>query len=167
MLKIGQIVCPHGVGGEVKVMPSTDSPQRFLELKQVTVCRDLRQQVITITGARIHQHFVLLKLEGVDDRNQAEALRNWAVKVPVEEAVPLPPGRYYDYQLVGLEVIDLNSNCSLGAVAEVLHLPANAVYRVTDAAGTDRYVPALKSVVTKIDLTGRKMYIVPPKGLLE
>lgn len=167
MLRIGQIACPHGVGGEVKVTPWTDFPQRFNDLRTVTLCKGSLEQVLTVVSARTHKNYVLLRFAGVDDRNQAERLRDWEVTVPADQAHPLPPDHYYDYQLEGLEVIDVAGNHSLGTIAEVLHLPANPVYRVVGPTGEDIYIPALKSVVKEIDLSAGRMSIIPLAGLLE
>lgn len=167
MLRIGQIVCPHGVGGEVRVMPWTDFPERFRNLKTVTLCKGSLKQDLAVVGAREHKNIVLLRFAGVIDRNQAEGLRGWEVVIPVDQAYPLPPGHYYDYQLEGLKVIDMEGNRILGTVAEVLHLPANPVYRVVGPRGNDLYIPALKSVVKDIDLSRGQILIMPLAGLLE
>lgn len=166
MLKIGEIVGPHGVRGEVKVLPCTDCPQRFSRLTQVTLRQGQKLQEMQLAGARQHKNCVLLTFTEVATRNQAEGLRNWEIVVPFDEALPLPPDRFYDHQLEGLEVYNINDGAILGVLSAVLHLPANAVYKVEGAGGC-LYVPALKAVVLDVDLEARRMGIAPPAGLLE
>lgn len=165
MLKIGQVLGPHGVRGEVKIIPLTDFPQRFRKLAQVTLRRGAESRELQPINVRMHKQCVLMGFKEIADRNQAEALRNWEVVIPVRQAQPLPPGRYYDHQLEGLEVFTLGGD-SLGILIEVMHLPANAVYRV-EKADTCLLIPALKSVVKKVDLENRRLYVSPLEGMLE
>ena len=83
-LLLGEVVRPQGIHGEVKLRHYTDDPERFLELKTVYRERDGRYEPIGITGARVREDDVFLMLEGVRDRNAAEALRD------LHTARPLP-----------------------------------------------------------------------------
>lgn len=166
MLKIGEIVAPHGIRGEVRVLPTTDFPQRFSLLDKVTLRQGEKTRELQILQAREHKNFVLIEFKEISDRNQAEELRNWEVVIPVAKAMPLPPGRYYGHQLEGLEVIDIESRVSLGTLAEVMHLPANAVYRVENSAGSI-LIPALKSVIKEVDIEKGRMYVQPLEGMVE
>lgn len=167
MLKIGEIVGPHGVRGEVKLIPYTDFPKRFCQLATVTIRKGTQMRELNLARVREHKNFILMEFKEISDRNQAEELRNWEVVVPYQSAVPLPQGHFYDHQLGGLEVFDINGNLFLGTLAEVMHLPANAVYRVEKPDGANILIPALKSVVKAVDLEKRRMYVAPMDGLLE
>ena len=74
-LLLGEVVRPQGIHGEVKLRHYTDDPERFLELKTVYREREGRYEPIGVTGARVREDDVFLTLEGVADRNAAEALR--------------------------------------------------------------------------------------------
>jgi 16S rRNA processing protein RimM len=167
MLKIGEIVGPHGVRGEIKLIPFTDFPKRFLQLDKVTIRKGKQLRELNIAQVRQHKRFVLLKFKEIFDRNQADELRNWELVIPYERAHPLPRDHYYDHQLEGLEVINTRDNLPLGTLAEVLHLPANAVYRVEKADGTSVLIPALKSVVKAVNPGEGRMYVEPMEGMLE
>lgn len=167
MLKIGEIVSPHGVRGEVKLIPFTDFPKRFSQLDKVTIRKGKQLRELNIAQVRQHKLFVLLLFKEICDRNQAEELRNWELVIPYERAVPLPAHHFYDHQLEGLEVINTRDNLPLGILAEVLHLPANAVYRVEKADGTSILIPALKSVVKAVNTDEGRMYVEPMEGMLE
>jgi 16S rRNA processing protein RimM len=90
-----------------------------------------------------------LKLAGIDDRTAAEAMRGALVRVPIEQAVELPPGSYFWHEIVGLRVQDTRGR-ALGTVAEVLATGSNDVYVVRSAEG-ELLLPAIKDVVRAID----------------
>lgn len=164
---IGVVTAAHGVRGEVRVRPLTDFPDRFLSTERVFLRREEERTPHRVRGARPHgKGEFLLALEGVDDRNAAEGLRRAEVQVPVEEAVPLPPGTYYVFQLVGLDV-DTVKGERLGTLRDVMQTGANDVYVVRDDAGKEVLIPALKEVVVEIDLDGRRIVVDPLPGLLE
>jgi 16S rRNA processing protein RimM len=149
------------VRGELRVTPLTDDPRRFRGLREVA----LGERVYAVEAARLlPTGVVLLRLSGVGTPEEASALHGKALSVPVEEAAPLPEGAYYPYQLVGLRV-ETSAAESLGALAEVLQLPANDVYVVRGERG-EVLIPALKEIVRDIDLEAGKMVVEPPPGLL-
>jgi 16S rRNA processing protein RimM len=87
-------------------------------------------------------------LDGVPDRDAAEAIRGWLVQVPESEAWKLPRGRYYWHQIVGLRVVSTEGE-EIGTVAEILETGANDVY-VVKGEGGERLIPAVKQIVKKI-----------------
>ena len=108
-----------------------------------------RPTAFRIETARPHKGMMLIKFEGIDDRNAAEELVGAYCTVPLGEARALPDDRYYHFQLVGLRVFDTRSDRDLGQVAEVLTYPANDVLRVTN--GTNEVlIPMIRSVVRAI-----------------
>lgn len=148
LLAIARVVAPHGLKGEVKADLLTDFPHRFRETTEVWVgSPPLRRRV---ERARVQRGQVLLKLEGVDTREQAEALRGQLVQVPESRAVRLPRGQYFWHQILGLEVRDRSAG-SLGRVAEILETGANHVYVVRGERG-EWLLPAIRQVVKRIDL---------------
>ena len=98
---------------------------------------------------RLHGDRVILKLAGIDDRTAAEAMRGALVRVPIEQAVELPPGSYFWHEIVGLRVQDTRGR-ALGTVAEVLATGSNDVYVVRSGEG-ELLLPAIKDVVRAID----------------
>lgn len=167
MLTIGEIVGPHGVRGEIKVLPLTDFPERFFELDNVKVRKGKLIRNFHVLNVRQHKNLFVFQFQEVQDRNQAEGLRHWELVIDLQAAVAPPEGQYYDYQLEGLEVYDVLAASVLGTIVEIMHLPANAVYRVEKPDGSSLLIPALKQVVKRVDLDGRRMYIEPMEGLLE
>ncbi len=117
-----------------------------------------------VESVRFHQGAAIIKLAGCDDRNAAEALRGLVVHIPLEDAIPLGEGEYYYFQVVGVEVFT-DQGERLGRVVDVLETKANDVYVVRGPRG-EMLIPAVEEIVRELDLTARRMVIVPIPGLL-
>ncbi len=165
---VGQVVGVHGLHGELKVKVLTRDPHRLGLSQRVYMGLEDEEPVPwAVEGYRLHQGRVLLKLKGCDDRNTAETLRGYAVQVPLEEAIPLEEGEYYEHQIVGLDVWTVSEEL-LGQVVEIIYTPANDVYVVRRAASNGReiLIPAIDSVVLKVDLEAGRLLVDLPDGLL-
>lgn len=154
LISIGKIVAPHGVRGDVRVIPLTDFPERFKQLKSVLI--DSRP--FDIQGVKYHKQFVLLKFHGLDSMNDVENLRGKYLKIDRKDAAPLPEGYYYQFDIIGLAVYDEQGEC-LGKVTEILETGSNDVYVVENEVKKQLLVPALKEVVKKIDLANKNMIV--------
>ena len=159
-ITIGTIVAPHGVRGDLRIVPQTDFPDRFLTMDACYI--DGKEY--HIASARFHKQFVLATFKEVPDRNAAELLARKDIKVPREELMPLPEGRYYIFEIEGLRVEDRDGNY-LGEVKEVLQPGANDVYVVAKEGVPDLLLPALKDVVLSIDLEKQLMIVDTPEWI--
>jgi 16S rRNA processing protein RimM len=119
----------------------------------------------TIESTHLHKGQLLLKVQGVDDLESAQALRGYWLLVPTEHARKLPRGAYYLYQVVGLDVYTSKGDL-LGKIEDVITSTANDVYVVrgpgVDDPTGELLVPAVKQVVKKLDVAGGKLVIMPP-----
>ncbi|MCE5323374.1 ribosome maturation factor RimM [bacterium] len=159
---IGKVAAPFGVRGELKVIVHTDFPERFDKGRPVTV-KTVKGRRFTSKVERniAHKGGITLKIEGIDDRNAAEDLRDAEFVIDRNEVGDLPEGSYYLFDLIGLKVIT-DDGRELGEVVEILQSGANDVYETS--AGV--LIPAIKQVVVKIDTKERLMVIHPIPGLL-
>jgi 16S rRNA processing protein RimM len=162
---VGRILRPHGVRGEVVVEVVTDFPQRFDSLEVAYVGDAVHARAHRVTKKRWHKGRVLMAFEGYPDRDSVETLRDLLVQVPVEEAMPLPEGEYYPYQLAGINVITEDGE-HLGTISDVLFTNANDVYVVSGPRG-QILLPAIRQVITQIDLPGRRVIVKLMPGLVE
>jgi 16S rRNA processing protein RimM len=167
---IGEIVAPHGLQGEVRVVPLTDFPDRFARTARVWVDApggEPAGEPVKVEWSRRQGRVLVLKLTGVDSVAAAERLRGELLFVLREEAVPLPEGRFYRFELVGLQVVEENGR-PVGELVQVLDNPANDLFVVRrPGGGPDVLVPAVKSVVREIDLPGGRLVVSLPPGLGE
>ncbi|MEA4892081.1 MAG: ribosome maturation factor RimM [Peptococcaceae bacterium] len=181
-ITIGKIVNTHGIRGELRVQVFSDDPCRFESEKEIWAVSPLwaersqekaHRQQLTIETVRYHKGLTMLTFEEIPDLTAAEKLKGWSLQVEEADLPPLPEGRYYIYQLVGLEVWE--GQVYYGKITEVLQPGSNDIYVVgppeAQAKGEkpagDLLVPALKTVVKKVDLPAGRMEVELPAGLLE
>ncbi len=165
-MTVGTVVAPHGVSGEVRVLPATDFPERFRERRRLYLDGPAPRWE-RVEGARFHGKLVILKLAGCNDRDAAEALRGYRVQVAAGEIPPLPEGEYYHFQLLGLDVESADGT-PLGRLEAVYATGANDVYAVRPpGGGKEILIPALRSVVVAVDLEAGRMVVALPPGLVE
>ncbi|HOJ80261.1 MAG TPA: ribosome maturation factor RimM [Clostridiales bacterium] len=165
-LQVGKIVNTHGVKGEVKLLPLTDDISRFDDLERVFVESDGTMTRYDIQSVKYFKGMVIIKLAGIDDPETAAALKGCFALVDRENAVKLPEDTYFICDIIGCSVYDENG-AYLGQVREVLQTGSNDVYAVRDETGREVLLPALKSVVRKVQPDLRRIDVVIPKGLLD
>lgn len=165
-LAVAEIVAPHGVRGEVRARPLTDFPERLASLREVWLApRSEPGRSAEVISARPHARGNwLLRLGGVERRQQAEALRGAILEIDEREAVPLSPGAYYVHQLVGLPVVTADGR-RVGQVRDVLRKPAHDVIVVRDG-GREHLIPAVAEFV-EISLPERRVTVRPIPGMID
>lgn len=160
---VGEILAPQGNRGEVKVIPHTEFPERFFEMESVRLFEQGSEDtygVFALEGCREHKGALILKLEKVDTISQAEQLRQMLIKVSVDELMPLPPGRHYIFQLIGLEC-QTTAGVKLGVITDVLQTGANDVYVIRPYPGLTKLKEILIPVIPQVVLDIR-----PEEGLV-
>jgi 16S rRNA processing protein RimM len=148
---VGYVLKPQGIKGEIKVEPLTDEVNRFDDFGQVFVEDGKDYCAIKIIGRRYSKNFVFLKLQGYDDINQAEKLRNHYLWIPREMARSLPEDTYYIADIIGCTV-KTHEGGSLGDIVDVLQTGSNDVYVIRGCRGEEILIPALKKVVLEVNL---------------
>lgn len=163
-LAIGRVIRAHSLGGEVSVAVLTDFPERFEMTEWVYLGNEFEATPYRLQSFRWHKQNVLLTLEGVTNRTQAELLKGQLVQIPLEEAMPLPDGSYYLYQLIGLKVEDTFGQF-LGTIKDVLETGANDVY-VVEREGQELLLPAIPDVIKSVDIAKGMMVVHLMDGLI-
>lgn len=167
-LLLGEILRPHGVQGELRMRILTDHPERITQLGKIYIGSDPNTAEATsyrVQHMRPHQGYGLLKLQGVDDRNQADLFRELFVMVALEDAVPLEEGEYYLYQLIGLNV-QTEDGQLLGTLTDVLETGANDVYIVNSPQYGEVLIPVSNETIIKMDVDAGIVTVRLPEGLL-
>ena len=155
---IGKVGAAHGIQGELRIIPMTDFPERFKDMHEVMVGDEL----LHIVSCRYHKQFVILKFREYPVREQAMQLTNRYLTVARSEAMPLPEGRYYEFDILGLNVESAQGE-PLGQVENILHTGSNDVYVTHRPDGRELLIPALKVVVKLIDVPGGRMVVDLPE----
>jgi 16S rRNA processing protein RimM len=160
-LIIGRILAPWGIRGEVKVEVVTDFPERFAPRKVVY----LNTRQLEIESCRPHKQHLVVKLAAVDSVEDAEKLRGQDLTIPRSELYPLPEGKYYAFQVIGLNVVTTKGK-RLGKVIDIMTTASNDVYIIEGKTG-EILIPAIEDVVKSIDLKKGKIIIEAIEGLLD
>ena len=166
MLRVGVITTTHGVRGEVKVYPTTDDAERFLELEEIWLDTGKERLPLKIQNVKFFKNMVILKFEGYDDINAVQAWRQKDLLVTREQAVELQEDEYFIGDLIGLHVEDEEGN-ALGVLRDVLETGANDVYLVSRTGEKDLMLPAIKDCIREVDLESGIMRVRVLPGLLD
>ncbi len=165
-LTIGTIVNVHGVHGEVKVIPDTDDVTRFRKLKKVLLLSGGVRREAEVKGVKFSNKFVILKLEGIDDRDTADRMRGIELQVERKDAIKLPEGRYFIGDLIGCRVLEDNGE-ELGILTDVIPGAGSDIYDVDCGNGKNILIPVLEDVLLSVDIEAEIITVKLPKGLRE
>jgi 16S rRNA processing protein RimM len=158
---VGHVTRAHGIAGEVAVEVRSDNPDRFVD--GATVYTE-SGRALRIERAHAHGSRLLVKFEGVSDRTSATSLRGQVLVVPESWLPELAAGEYWPFQLEGSEVVT-ESGRVLGSLTEVIPNPANDLWVAVDDDGVETLVPAIRDVVTHVDLTAKRIVVRDVPGL--
>lgn len=165
LLQVGVITTTHGVRGEVKVFPTTDSAERFQDLDYVILDTGREQIKLEIQGVKYFKKLAILKFKGIDNINDIEKYKGKGLWVPREDAQPLGDDEYYVADLQGLTVY-LEDGSLFGTLKDVMETGANDVYIVTTEDGKEVLLPAIKECIKEVNIEQGKMTIHLMDGLL-
>jgi 16S rRNA processing protein RimM len=186
-LEIGRIVAPQGLNGEVRVYPDTDFPERFLQPGDRWLLKPGQSQpepVVLVSGRDLPgKGLYVLKLQGINYRDQAEALRDARLLVPAGDRLDLQPDEYHVSDLIGLEVRLQSTGETIGTVVDI-YSAGNDLLAIELLAKHTRtpepspqppnqakpsspiLIPFVHAIVPVVDLAAGHVEITPPSGLL-
>ncbi len=162
-LEAGKIVTTHGIRGEVKIMPYTDSPDLLCEFDRLFIGKN--HDEIIVERARVFKNTVITKFKGVDTPEAAEKLRNKLLYMHRDD-LELDEDTYFIQDLIGLEVRDADSDIVYGKITDVMQTGANDVY-VIKSDEREYLVPAIADVIISTDVDEGFMTIRPLDGLFD
>lgn len=199
-LEIGTIVAPQGLKGEMRVYPKSDFPERFTKRGQRFLKRpgETQPQPVELLGGRFipGKGIYAVKLVGVDNCEQAEALRDAVLMVSASDRPKLAKDEYHVLDLIDLEVFDQLTGEAIGIVVDVIpagnHIlevrlhnqpePAppkpeapipnriskqRKAKRPKEAKPATVLIPFVMAIAPVVDLPNRRIEVTPPAGLLE
>jgi len=153
-IEAGEIVSTHGVKGEVKVLPWVDGPDILCEFDR---CRVGGKEYI-MEQVRVQKTCNLVKLQGVDTMEDAQALRGKTLELYRED---IDDEVIFAAELIGVEVYA--EGVSIGKIADVLDYPGNSVYVVR---GQYEYmIPAVNQFILSTDLEKNEMRVKLIEGM--
>lgn len=166
MIAIGQITKSVGLKGEVKVHPLTDLMQRFASLRKVWLGLDDKGgKEYAVEAVRLGSDHAVLKLSGISQRTDADALRQYYVLIPDDQAVRESNDSYFIHELIGMQVVT-EEGVPVGTISDVLNMPAGDLW-VIRSEDREILIPGVKEFIRDVDVEGKKVVIHVIEGLLE
>ena len=153
-LEAGQIVTTHGVRGEMKVLPWADGPDFLLDFNRVRI----EGKEYKVETCRVQKSCNLLKLQGIDTMEAAQAMHNKTIEIYREDT---DPDVIFAAELIGVDVFQ--DDVQIGKLIDVLDYPGNKVYVVK---GEKEYmIPAVKAFVLSTDVNNNRMQVKLIEGM--
>lgn len=165
-LRVGVITTTHGIKGEVKVYPTTDDANRFLDLKTIYLDTGKELLPLEIENVKFFKQLVILKFKGIDNINDIEKYKNKDLLIDRADAVELADGEFFIPDLIGLSVVT-EDGTPFGTLKDVMETGANDVFIVETPEGKEVLLPYIDDCVKKIDLAEKIVTVHLMKGLLD
>ncbi len=170
-LLIGRIGKPHGIKGEVTVDVRTDEPELRFRPGAVLLTEPPRgsaftASTLTVVRTRTHQGVLLATFADFTNRNEAETARGTLLRVRVApDETPKDPEEFYDHQLIGLSVVNLEG-VEIGTLKAVTHGAAQDLLQIRTTDGRDALVPFVAALVPEVDVAAGRLVVADRPGLV-
>ena len=158
-LECGKICAPHGVRGVLKVEPWCDSPSVLARAKAVYLKSTDGYRKLPVLTASVSGAYVLLSVEGISSREEAQAYKNTVLHLHRSE-IPVPKGAMLIADMIGLPVTDLDTGRLYGTLSEVTDGVKYKLYTVKTEGG-EVILPAVPEFVKEISEEGIKITPIP------
>lgn len=166
-LRIGVITAPQGIHGEVKVYPTTDQPERFRQLRECFLVKKGRREGIrkVAEGCHFVRNLVILKFQGLDNRDEAELLRETEIYVTRENAEQLSDHEYFVGDLIGLTACTEEGR-TFGTILSYTENSGNVILEIKDdQTGDEHLIPAIPVFLRYADLEAGKVFFHLIRGM--
>jgi 16S rRNA processing protein RimM len=164
---IGRVSKPHGVKGEIRIdYFNLEDPRFFSQYQVIYLPGDEGEpRPYRLSWVRPLRKFVVVQLEGIRTREEAERLKGKEVLIHLAELPPLEEDEYYWHEILGMLVVTEQGR-EVGKVTDIYPTGSNDVY-VVHKEEKEFLIPATHEVIIAIDTKARTMVIRPPKGLVQ
>lgn len=159
---IGKITSAVGLKGEVKVYNYSDSAEIYQTTEAIYAGTDLRK----IQSVRTQKNMIVLKLEGIDNREDAEKARGQELSVTEADLPELPEGQFYVRDLIGMTVADAESGAKIGRLRDVIQNTAQDIFDVETTEGKQVLIPKVPEFIIDIDAGSRVIKVRLIEGML-
>lgn len=161
---LGKILSPHGIRGQVKVLPFTENPENIISYGPLTDKRGERQFSLRIVAEQ-KQHLIVA-IEGVTNRNDAEKLRGIELFVSKDLLPETEEEEFYHHDLINLKVV-LTDKTRYGTIKSVQNFGAGDLLEIALSESKKTvFLPFTKAIVPEIHLSEGYVIIVPPEEVI-
>jgi len=166
---VGRVVGVHALKGEFKVKPLTDYPERFYSMETLSLYRGENfVHSVSIKNVRILKGkdlFIIECKEFFNDPNAAQSIVGCLICVPKEERAVLHEGEYWIEDLIGMNVVELETGNILGKVKDVIRNGESELYLIDGEDGKEHLIPVVEEFIKNINERSRLIYIALIDGL--
>ena len=163
LLQVGEIVNTHGLRGEVKIVPWTDSPDVFEGIKHIYLSNG---NILTVKGVKYQKNNIIVKFAEISDIDEAMKYKGQVISADRSELGELPDGAYYIADLIGMNVVTEDGE-EIGVVSDVIQTGANDIYEVKRKGEKPLLIPVIDSVVLKVEIESSTITVHLMDGLLD
>ncbi len=160
-VKVGQITAPVGIKGEIRVFPYTDGTARFSDIEKLFLGDEkiLRR----VEKIRADKNLIILKLEGIDDRNTSETLRGKDLFVPKDD-YELDEDSYFYDDLIGCSIVT-EDGLTAGILTNIIQNTAQDLYEIKTEDGKSFLLPAVKEFILDVDIENKRIKVHLIEGI--
>lgn len=162
-LEIGKIVNTHGLKGEIKVIPWTNTPEVFEDIEYIYV-KGREEAKFDISNIKYQKNNIILRLKGINDISEAEKLKNSIITADREQLGELEEGEYYITDLIDCTV-EAEDGSVYGLVKDVINTGSSDIYVVKRDEMKDLLIPVIDDVVLNIDIEAKRITVRLMEGL--
>lgn len=168
LIVVGKVLKPHGLAGEFSIVSHVDSPDFFTLVPKLFLREDSRSRLcrVHVTSWRTHNNRVLLTLDLIQGRDEADRIRGAELLAREEDLPPRREDEIYRRELIDMAVY-LPSGVYLGRILEVSEAGGQELWTIRTEEGDDVLFPAHDQLVLEINISKGIVRIDPPLGLLE
>jgi 16S rRNA processing protein RimM len=155
---MGRVVAPYGVFGWLKIVPDTEEFDGLLDYKTWWIGKDKDWRELTVKEAKTHNDVLVVKLQGIDDRDAAVACKGKQIAVPRALLPKLKSEEYYWSDLIGLSVKN-QQNVDFGKITDVFATGANDVIVVNSDEKVERLIPYIAQVILEVNMAEKTVLV--------
>lgn len=161
-IKLGQITGAVGLKGEFKVFDYGDDPLRFKKYTRIYI----DDKMYGLKSARVQKNLVVLLVDGISDRNEAEKLRGKDIYIDENQLPKLPEGTYYIRDLIGFDIVSEDGE-HIGFLEDIYKNTAQPLYVIKTDDGKEGYIPGVDEFILNTDVKEKKITVKIIEGLFD
>jgi 16S rRNA processing protein RimM len=158
LVVMGRVVAPYGVLGWLKVLPDTELMDGLFDYATWYIGKDNSWRALKVEQAKVHNDVLVVKLEGINDRDAAFACRNQQVAIPRAWLPELDENAFYWSDLIGLTVVN-QQQVDFGQITDVFATGANDVIVAKSESGQERLIPYIAQTIIDVNLETKTMLV--------
>jgi 16S rRNA processing protein RimM len=158
LVVMGRVVAPYGVLGWLKVHPDTEAFDGLFDYPTWWLGKEGNWRELKVESAKIHNDVLVVKLEGINDRDAAFACKSQQIAIPRASLPALEEDEFYWSDLIGLHVVN-QQQVDFGHITDVFATGANDVIVAKSESGQERLIPYIAQTIVDVNMETKTMLV--------